>query len=73
MIVPLRCNSLDALRFFLWVKQLQELERQKDMWLNLQTLEQTQHCIRSRPEGNIQTGKTEEDTWTQKRTRLIDR
>ncbi|GAA6097886.1 suppressor APC domain-containing protein 1-like isoform X2 [Tachysurus ichikawai] len=73
MIVPLRSNSLDALRFFLWVKQLQELERQKDiMWLNRQTLEQTQHCIRSRPERNIQTGKVEEDMGTPKRTRLID-
>ncbi|XP_047658205.1 suppressor APC domain-containing protein 1-like isoform X2 [Tachysurus fulvidraco] len=74
MIVPLRSNSLDSLRFFLWVKQLQELERQKDItWLNLQTSEQTQYCIRSRPERNIQTGKMEEDTGTQKRTRLIDR
>ncbi|XP_053091520.1 suppressor APC domain-containing protein 1 isoform X1 [Pangasianodon hypophthalmus] len=63
MIVPLRSNinSLDALRFFLWVKKLQELEREKDiLWMSLQTLEQARHWIRSRLEGNAKSGKMEE-------------
>ncbi|TRY54525.1 hypothetical protein DNTS_033392 [Danionella cerebrum] len=39
VIVPLK-NSLDALRFFLWVKKLKDLEREKDLlWMGLQTLE----------------------------------
>ncbi|KAG7329577.1 hypothetical protein KOW79_007751 [Hemibagrus wyckioides] len=55
VIVPLRSNidSRDGLRFFLWVKQLQELEREKDiLWLSLQTLEQTQRWIHPRLEGD---------------------
>ncbi|XP_062856850.1 suppressor APC domain-containing protein 1-like [Trichomycterus rosablanca] len=49
-IVPLRSsiNGLDALRFFLWVKKLQELEREKDMlWLSLPYLEETKYWIQS--------------------------
>ncbi|XP_026802215.2 suppressor APC domain-containing protein 1 isoform X3 [Pangasianodon hypophthalmus] len=76
MIVPLRSNinSLDALRFFLWVKKLQELEREKDiLWMSLQTLEQARHWIRSRLEGNAKSGKMEEDIRTLKRTHLTGR
>ncbi|KAF4094288.1 hypothetical protein AMELA_G00011820 [Ameiurus melas] len=63
IFVPLQSNvsSLDALRFFLWVKELQELEREKDiLWPSLQRLEQVRHWIRSRLEGKTKTGKMEE-------------
>uniref|UniRef100_A0A673IPK1 Si:ch211-266k8.6 n=1 Tax=Sinocyclocheilus rhinocerous TaxID=307959 RepID=A0A673IPK1_9TELE len=42
VIVPLRSspNSLDALQFFLWVKKMKDLEREKDfLWIGLQALE----------------------------------
>ncbi|XP_030632755.1 suppressor APC domain-containing protein 1 [Chanos chanos] len=43
VIVPLQNNlhSLDSLRFFLWLKRLRALEREKDLlWTGLQGLEQ---------------------------------
>ncbi|XP_026058037.1 uncharacterized protein LOC113043100 isoform X3 [Carassius auratus] len=43
VMVPLRKSptSLDALRFFLWVKNLKHLERERDLlWMGLQALEQ---------------------------------
>ncbi|XP_061109116.1 suppressor APC domain-containing protein 1 [Conger conger] len=43
VILPLHSSlhSLDALRFFLWLKRLKELEREKDcLWTGLQVLEQ---------------------------------
>ncbi|XP_056308038.1 uncharacterized protein LOC130219623 isoform X2 [Danio aesculapii] len=43
VMAPLRNSptSLDALRFFLWVKKLKDLEREKDLlWMGLQALEQ---------------------------------
>ncbi|XP_059392489.1 uncharacterized protein LOC132125221 isoform X2 [Carassius carassius] len=43
VMVPLRKSptSLDALRFFLWVKKLKDLERERDLlWMGLQALEQ---------------------------------
>ncbi|XP_034019662.1 suppressor APC domain-containing protein 1 [Thalassophryne amazonica] len=42
VIIPLRTslNSLDALRFYLWIKRLKDLEREKDaLWSGLQILE----------------------------------
>ncbi|XP_016399705.1 suppressor APC domain-containing protein 1-like [Sinocyclocheilus rhinocerous] len=48
VIVPLRNNptSLDALRFFLWVKTLKDLEREKDLlWMGLQALEQVREKL----------------------------
>ncbi|XP_053538323.1 suppressor APC domain-containing protein 1-like [Ictalurus punctatus] len=78
IFVPLQSNvsSLDALRFFLWVKELQELEREKDiLWLSLQRLEQARHWISSRLEANTKTGKMEEvtgDIRMLRRTHLTD-
>ncbi|XP_035283009.1 suppressor APC domain-containing protein 1 isoform X2 [Anguilla anguilla] len=43
VIIPLHSNlhSLDALRFFLWLKRLKDLEQEKDcLWAGLQVLEQ---------------------------------
>ncbi|KAJ8392209.1 hypothetical protein AAFF_G00077770 [Aldrovandia affinis] len=43
VIIPLHSSlhSLDALRFFLWLKRLKDLEREKDyLWAGLQVLEQ---------------------------------
>ncbi|XP_043084770.1 suppressor APC domain-containing protein 1-like [Puntigrus tetrazona] len=48
VIVPLRNSptSLDALRFFLWVKKLKDLEREKDLlWMGLQALEQVREKL----------------------------
>ncbi|KAJ8381994.1 hypothetical protein SKAU_G00027720 [Synaphobranchus kaupii] len=42
VIIPLHSSlhSLDALRFFLWLKRLKDLEREKDcLWAGLQVLE----------------------------------
>ncbi|XP_066523007.1 suppressor APC domain-containing protein 1 [Hoplias malabaricus] len=44
VIVPLQNSlySLDALRFFHWLKRLRALEREKDsLWMSLQVLDQT--------------------------------
>ncbi|KAK3517491.1 hypothetical protein QTP70_012570 [Hemibagrus guttatus] len=44
VIVPLQNSlySLDALRFFHWLKELRALEREKDsLWIGLQVLERT--------------------------------
>uniref|UniRef100_A0A8B9H1H6 Suppressor APC domain containing 1 n=2 Tax=Astyanax mexicanus TaxID=7994 RepID=A0A8B9H1H6_ASTMX len=44
VIVPLQNSlySLDALRFFHWLKHLRALEREKDsLWMGLQVVEQT--------------------------------
>ncbi|XP_036423828.1 suppressor APC domain-containing protein 1-like [Colossoma macropomum] len=57
VVVPLRSsiNSLDALRFFLWVKKLQELERERDsLWMGLQALEQARAWLCYKMEQNKQ-------------------
>ncbi|XP_026058036.1 uncharacterized protein LOC113043100 isoform X2 [Carassius auratus] len=48
VMVPLRKSptSLDALRFFLWVKNLKHLERERDLlWMGLQALEQVREKL----------------------------
>ncbi|KAI7812086.1 putative suppressor APC domain-containing protein 1, partial [Triplophysa rosa] len=53
VIVPLRndLNTLDALRFFLWVKKLRDLEREKDLLLmGVQALEQVRYRLFFHPE-----------------------
>ncbi|KAG1939049.1 hypothetical protein F2P79_017162 [Pimephales promelas] len=48
VIVPLRnrVTSLDAVHFFLWVKKLKDLEREKDLlWMGLQALEQVRESL----------------------------
>ncbi|XP_056308037.1 suppressor APC domain-containing protein 1-like isoform X1 [Danio aesculapii] len=48
VMAPLRNSptSLDALRFFLWVKKLKDLEREKDLlWMGLQALEQVRETL----------------------------
>ncbi|XP_073337252.1 suppressor APC domain-containing protein 2-like [Pagrus major] len=44
VIIPLRTNlySLDALRFYLWIKRMKDLEKEKDaLWSGLEILEKT--------------------------------
>ncbi|KAL7862606.1 hypothetical protein SRHO_G00115900 [Serrasalmus rhombeus] len=69
VVVPLRSsiNSLDALRFFLWVKKLQELERERDsLWMGLQALEQARAWLCCRLEENKQPwGQSPAAPWTQ--------
>ncbi|XP_056106974.1 suppressor APC domain-containing protein 1-like [Rhinichthys klamathensis goyatoka] len=53
VIVPLRnrLTSLDAVHFFLWVKKLKDLEREKDLlWMGLQALEQVRERLCSKLE-----------------------
>ncbi|KAL6480862.1 hypothetical protein MHYP_G00118950 [Metynnis hypsauchen] len=67
VMVPLRSgiNSLDALRFFLWVKNLQELERERDtLWMGLQALEQARAWLCCRLEENKQPWESEEPRCT---------
>ncbi|CAM4734436.1 unnamed protein product [Leuciscus chuanchicus] len=48
VIVPLRnsLTSLDAVQFFLWVKKLKDLEREKDLlWMGLHALEQVRERL----------------------------
>ncbi|XP_070997666.1 suppressor APC domain-containing protein 1-like [Oncorhynchus clarkii lewisi] len=55
VIVPLRSSlySLDALRFYLWIKRLKDLEREKDsLWAGLQVLEQARPWYRRILEDN---------------------
>ncbi|XP_064794037.1 suppressor APC domain-containing protein 1-like [Oncorhynchus masou masou] len=55
VIVPLRSSlySLDALRFYLWIKRLKDLEREKDsLWAGLQVLEQARLWYRHILEDN---------------------
>ncbi|CAB1333731.1 unnamed protein product [Coregonus sp. 'balchen'] len=58
VIIPLRSSlySLEALRFYLWVrpiKRLKDLEREKDsLWAGLQVLEQARLWYRHRLEDN---------------------
>ncbi|XP_016366904.1 suppressor APC domain-containing protein 1-like isoform X1 [Sinocyclocheilus rhinocerous] len=57
VIVPLRSspNSLDALQFFLWVKKMKDLEREKDfLWIGLQALEQVREKLCSNLEDNME-------------------
>nr|XP_055049151.1 suppressor APC domain-containing protein 1-like [Misgurnus anguillicaudatus] len=74
VFAPLRndLNTLDALRFFLWVKKLRNIEREKDLLLmGLQALEQARYRLRSHPEdirttteehqGNFRNGEIRED------------
>ncbi|KAL7885425.1 hypothetical protein AOLI_G00057200 [Acnodon oligacanthus] len=69
VVVPLRSsiNSLDALRFFLWVKKLQELERERDsLWMGLQSLEQARAWLCCKLEENKQPwGLSPAAAWTQ--------
>ncbi|XP_067292987.1 suppressor APC domain-containing protein 1-like [Pseudorasbora parva] len=56
VIVPLRNSpiSLDALHFFLWVKKLKHLEREKDLlWMGLQALEQVRERLCSNLEDKM--------------------
>nr|XP_046184829.1 suppressor APC domain-containing protein 1-like [Oncorhynchus gorbuscha] len=55
VIIPLRSSlySLDALRFYLWIKRLKNLEREQDsLWTGLQVLEQARLWYRHRLESN---------------------
>ncbi|XP_024232732.1 suppressor APC domain-containing protein 1 isoform X2 [Oncorhynchus tshawytscha] len=55
VIIPLRSSlySLDALRFYLWIKRLKDLEREKDsLWAGLQVLEQARLWYRRILEDN---------------------
>lgn len=55
VIVPLRnrLTSLDAVHFFLWVKKLKDLEREKDLlWMGLHALEQVRERLCSNLEDN---------------------
>ncbi|XP_055793068.1 suppressor APC domain-containing protein 1-like [Salvelinus fontinalis] len=55
VIIPLRSSlySLDALRFYLWIKRLKNLEREQDyLWAGLQVLEQARLWYRHRLEDN---------------------
>ncbi|XP_048014133.1 suppressor APC domain-containing protein 1-like [Megalobrama amblycephala] len=56
VIVPLRSSltSLDAVHFFLWVKKLKDLEREKDLlWMGLQGLEQVRERFCSNLKDNM--------------------
>ncbi|XP_021434111.2 suppressor APC domain-containing protein 1-like [Oncorhynchus mykiss] len=55
VIIPLRSSlySLDALRFYLWIKRLKSLEREQDsLWTGLQVLERARLWYRHRLENN---------------------
>ncbi|KAM9402886.1 suppressor APC domain-containing protein 1-like isoform 1-T1 [Salvelinus alpinus] len=55
VIIPLRSSiySLDAPRFYLWIKRLKDLEREKDsLWAGLQVLEQARLWYRRILEDN---------------------
>ncbi|KAL0962750.1 hypothetical protein UPYG_G00344870 [Umbra pygmaea] len=55
VLIPLRSSlySLDALHFYLWIKRLKDLEREKDcLWAGLQFLEQANLWYRQRLEVN---------------------
>ncbi|KAG9271970.1 suppressor APC domain-containing protein 1-like [Astyanax mexicanus] len=68
VIVPLQSsiNSLDALRFFLWVKNLQELERERDaLCLGLQALEQAWASLSYRQENSPRQEISTAPLWAQ--------
>ncbi|XP_036977382.1 suppressor APC domain-containing protein 1 [Acanthopagrus latus] len=55
VIIPLRTNlySLDALRFYLWIKRMKDLEKEKDaLWSGLEILEKTRLWYLQRLEEN---------------------
>eukprot|EP00063_Salmo_salar_P088428 XP_014063263.1 PREDICTED: suppressor APC domain-containing protein 1-like [Salmo salar] len=55
VIIPLRSSlySLDALRFYLWIKRLKNLEREQDsLWAGQQVLKQARLWYRHRLEDN---------------------
>ncbi|XP_056223238.1 suppressor APC domain-containing protein 1 isoform X1 [Seriola aureovittata] len=55
VIFPLRTSlhSLDALRFYLWIKRLKDLEREKDaLWCGMEILENTRLWYLQRLEEN---------------------
>ncbi|XP_029901962.1 suppressor APC domain-containing protein 1 [Myripristis murdjan] len=55
VIIPLRTSlySLDALRFYLWIKRLKDLEREKDsLWCGLEVLERARLWYHQRLEEN---------------------
>ncbi|XP_072530106.1 suppressor APC domain-containing protein 1 [Salminus brasiliensis] len=68
VIVPLQNSlySLDALRFFHWLKRLRALEREKDsLWMGLQVLEQTrlwyQHQLETVSDRHTRIGTRDQD------------
>ncbi|XP_018543003.1 suppressor APC domain-containing protein 1 [Lates calcarifer] len=55
VIIPLRTSlySLDALRFYLWIKRMKDLEKEKDaLWSGLEILERTRLWYLQRLEEN---------------------
>ncbi|XP_029351138.1 suppressor APC domain-containing protein 1 [Echeneis naucrates] len=55
VIIPLRTSlhSLDALRFYLWIKRLKDLEKEKDtLWSGLEILEKARHWYLQRLKEN---------------------
>ncbi|XP_041833763.1 suppressor APC domain-containing protein 1 [Melanotaenia boesemani] len=55
VIIPLKTSlySLDALRFYLWIKRMKELEKEKDaLWCGLDILERTRLWYLQRLEEN---------------------
>ncbi|XP_018585454.1 suppressor APC domain-containing protein 1 [Scleropages formosus] len=57
VLIPLQnsLQSLDAVRFFLWLRRLKQLEQEKDcLWTGLQVLEQVRSWYRQRLEENRQ-------------------
>ncbi|XP_029969651.1 suppressor APC domain-containing protein 1-like [Salarias fasciatus] len=55
VIIPLRSSlhSLDALRFYLWVKRMKDLEREKDaLWCGLEILEKARFWYLQRLDEN---------------------
>ncbi|KAF0029567.1 hypothetical protein F2P81_018672 [Scophthalmus maximus] len=55
VIIPLRTSlsSLDALRFYLWIKRLKDLEKEKDaLWSGLEVLETARLWYRQRLQEN---------------------
>ncbi|XP_071389752.1 suppressor APC domain-containing protein 1 [Centroberyx affinis] len=55
VIIPLRTGlySLDGLRFYLWIKRLKDLEREKDsLWSGLEVLEKARLWYHQRLEEN---------------------
>ncbi|XP_036374421.1 suppressor APC domain-containing protein 1 [Megalops cyprinoides] len=69
VIIPLQSSlhSLDALRFFLWLKRLKDLEKEKDcLWAGLQVLEQARLWYQCRLEENRhKQGSAGEAPWAQ--------
>lgn len=57
MIIPLKTSlySLDALRFYLWIKRLKDLEQEKDaLWCGLEILDKAKQWYLERLDENRQ-------------------